>query len=71
MGMDPRPPLSPEARELILTRFFRLVIVMLLRRAWAQKSKGWLSFAGLVVLWKFLDGLSARAGQRAAKNRST
>jgi len=70
MGLDSRSSIPTEEFALILKRLFRMVVAALLGRAWSQKSNKWLSLAGVVVLFRFLDRGATRLAHRA-KKRST
>jgi len=45
---------------LILKRVFGFATASALAKAWEKKSKVWLSFAGVLVLFQFLDSRAAR-----------
>jgi hypothetical protein len=45
---------------LILKRVFRLATASALTKAWEKKSKKWLTLAGAIVLFQFLDSRAAR-----------
>jgi hypothetical protein len=54
---------------LILKRLFGLATASTLAKAWEKKSKVWLSFAGVLVLFQLLDSRAARkpAPKKSAK----
>jgi hypothetical protein len=54
---------------LILKRLFGLATASALAKAWEKKSKVWLSFAGVLVLFQLLDSRAARkpAPKKSAK----
>jgi hypothetical protein len=45
---------------LILKRVFGLVTTSALAKAWEKKSRKWLSLAGALILFQFLDSRAAR-----------
>jgi hypothetical protein len=45
---------------LILKRVFGVATASALAKAWEKKSKMWLSFAGVLVLFQLLDRRAAR-----------
>ena len=45
---------------MILKRLFGLATASALARAWEKKSKVWLSFAGVLVLFQLFDSRAAR-----------
>jgi hypothetical protein len=45
---------------LILKRLFGFATASALAKAWEKKSKMWLSFAGVLVLFQLFDSSSAR-----------
>lgn len=45
---------------MILKRLFGFATASALAKAWEKKSKMWLSFAGVLVLFQLLDSRSAR-----------
>jgi hypothetical protein len=49
----------------MLKRIFGFALAGALAKAWEKKSKAWLSLAGVVVLFQFLD--SRAAGKPTAK----
>jgi hypothetical protein len=53
---------------LILKRAFSLATASALARAWEKKSKAWLSLAGVLVLFQFLD---SRASRKATPKKSS
>jgi hypothetical protein len=64
MGLDSRSARSCQAKPLILRRLFRLAFALSFGRAWAQKSPAWISIAGALVLFRFIDRRMAHAGRR-------
>jgi hypothetical protein len=67
VGLDPRSTVPSEAQALILRRLFRIGLAATLGRAWAQKSPRWVSIAGAIVLFRFIDKRAANAGKRAKR----
>ena len=45
---------------MILKRVFGFATASALAKAWEKKSKAWLSLAGALVLFQFLDSRAAR-----------
>jgi hypothetical protein len=45
---------------LILKRIFGFATASALAKAWEKKSKKWLSVAGAILLFQFLDSRAAR-----------
>jgi len=54
---------------LILRRLFRIAMASALGRAYAQRSKKWLSVAAAITLLRIFDLLATRS-KRSAKSRS-
>jgi hypothetical protein len=52
----------------MLKRVFGFATASAIAKAWEKKSKKWLSLAGLLVLWQFLD---SRAARKPAPKQST
>jgi len=53
---------------LIRKRLFGFATASVLAKAWEKKSKAWLSFAGALVVFQFLD---SRAARKPAPKQST
>jgi hypothetical protein len=54
---------------LILKRLFGLATSSALLKAWEKKSKKWLTLAGALALFQFLDSRSARKASRKKTNK--
>jgi hypothetical protein len=65
VGLDSWSARSCKAKPLILRRLFRLAFALSFGRAWAQKSPAWISVAGALLLFRFIDRRAAHAGRRA------
>ena len=68
LGPLPRTSGAQEESVLIRKRLFGFATASALAKAWEKKSKTWLSFAGVLVLFQMLR-LALRAKVRRPKNR--
>jgi len=69
VGLAARTPVAQEAFALILRRLFRIAMASALGRAYAQRSKKWLSVAAAITLLRIFDLLATRS-RRSDKSRS-
>ncbi|HUX04181.1 MAG TPA: hypothetical protein VMV53_04660 [Acidimicrobiales bacterium] len=55
---------------MILRRLFQFAVASSLAKAWSERSKKWLSVAGLVVLLRVFDGVNRHLARRARRRSS-